>query len=209
VDPTELAKQRVISEFEREQMTPEQRRLMEAEEKLRQLTELRTKEEQERKQTQYQEEVHRERSRYENLFVEAAAKELGIEAGHPLAGAAMARMARIAHSLLDGEVEYTPEQIAQVATEELRGETQHALRSLKGESLLQYVGKDVASEVVKALMAQMGRGTIPVVPAPGTPAAPGTNQSRDRAGRFAPAGFDTEVSRDGERERMTWQRMLG
>lgn len=87
-------------------------------------------------------------------------------------------MAQIAQLNLEHGIEMTPQQIAHAAGEQLKGRSQHFLRSLKGQALLSHLGPDVVKEVMRMEVARV-RGQ-PVTPQEPAQAAPAEETPEDR-----------------------------
>lgn len=201
LNPTDLGKQWVIGQYEQEAMTPEQRELAQAKSKLQEMEAAKAKEAEEREQQTFKAETEKRKENYRTAFLGAAQQELGLEPGSPLVGATLARMARMAEAALDGDVEYTPQQLAAAVREEWRAETRQSLKGLQGKALLDHLGPDVARAVAVALLeARKGAPGI-VAPVQTQPPAPAREQPRASNGQFAQAARS--------REELTWNRMMG
>ncbi len=86
----------------------------------------------------------------------------------------LAMMAQVQMLNLEHGIELTPSQIASEVREQLSGHNQEVLRSMKGESLLSYLGEETVKEVLRLSVAKV-RGPSPAKAKPADAAAAPAN----------------------------------
>jgi hypothetical protein len=159
VDLDELAERRLAERYREQLMTPEEQerlRLQRENEsyKAREAEAQRQREEQARQA--YEAKVAEEMERDFMSALEAS--------DLPKTKETLRLMAEVAQLNLDHGIELTPAQMAAEVRERISGIHQHVTRSLKGESLLKYLGDDVVKEVLRQSVARV-KGTS-ATPAP-------------------------------------------
>lgn len=147
VDVRKLSEATILEEMEIEQMTPEQRRAYDAEQKLKEYEAEKQRAEEEKQQAVHQEEVQRHQEEFSNLFLETMEK-----AGLPR-GSARFVAYRMAHLYAQNEaagLESTPEEMAAHVLQGVQAEHRGVLSGLRGKPLLDYLGPEAVREVLAA-----------------------------------------------------------
>ena len=105
---------------------------------------------------------------------EAAFEEALEVSGLPRTRETMYLMAKVARMNLDHNLDLTPKQIASEVKRQVSSIHQNAVRAMRGDALVQFLGADVVKEVLKMSVAKIrAGGTVAnVPPPPEAPAAP-------------------------------------
>jgi hypothetical protein len=179
LDLDEWAEKRIMQRYEEAMLPEADREKMELQKKLaeyeRQFEEQRTSAEQAKMQA-YEQQVFEQTERD---FV-TALDQLGYD--KPFARQVLVpMMAEIAESALDYGVELTPAQMASEANKRLEAIHRRQVGSLKGDSLLKFLGDDVVNEAIRAKLAQTRGASAAPTPTP-PPAArkPETATTRNK-----------------------------
>lgn len=137
LDVRGLSEAEIMDLIAEEQLSPEERKIREYEAKLAEYEAHQEQLRQQHEQKQLQAETERAQQEYAEAF-EAALAETGLEATpHRLA-----RMAFLAHSALENDIEADPAQLAQAVAEEHRGDIGAHLDSLEVDQLIELIGPE-------------------------------------------------------------------
>lgn len=172
----ELAEQRLIEKYKAEQMTEEQRRVYELEQKLK----ARDAEDKRRKdvegQAKRQEMEKQVYAQEEKRFMEAAEK-----GGLPKNMRTLAMMAEVALVNHEYGIELSADQIAAEVRERIN-QPLGVVRGLKGEALLKELGEETVKEVMSAQLAlYRAKKTANQAPVPKAPPAPLAKEDDDES----------------------------
>lgn len=144
LDVYELAQQRMVDEYQKTLMTPEQQEKLklqqEAETYKKQLQEIRQRQEAEQRQVM-EKKIFEETEREFTAALEASDLPKNHETVYT--------MAEIAKMNLEHGVEMTPQQIAHETKARLEGNAQRYIRSLKGDALTKFLGEEAVKEILR------------------------------------------------------------
>jgi hypothetical protein len=147
IDPVEFAAKVLEAEIEKQKLSPEQRRVMELEQKLKATEEEAKRKEQEAQKKEF--EAHRKQvaERVENQMIQALDKS---DLPHtPYVADRIAKYMLLALNDPSGPVELTPEDVIPLVREDMLRDIQHVIKGMKEDKIEEFVGKDVFSKVRK------------------------------------------------------------
>lgn len=162
----EWAEQYLLREIERERMSPEQKKALENEEKLRKYEDgEKLRIETERKaQIAALEKQHLQN--YDLMFTEALQK-----SGLPKTAYTVKRMAELQLVNVKKKLELKPDQLAKLVREDYASEQKALLSGYDGDQLIEFLGPDVVKKLSKAQIAKLkSRGVTPRQTTPDKPA---------------------------------------
>ena len=155
-DVDALSQEAVIRQIQLEQMSPEERRIMEYEQRMAQLEEqnqsLLTAQQEKEKSARMQ--VYAEE--FSNDF-ETAFETMGLEP----TGSRMARGAHYMLSALEQGVELTPTEAAKMAHDEWRGDIQEFAKAMTPEQAMEFVGEDFLKLLRRADLDRVNASAAP------------------------------------------------
>lgn len=168
LDLDQLAQQRLLQQFEQEQLPESERKALELQRQLEakqaELDRI-AQERQAAQQAQLEQQVIDQT--YKDFEAALATEKV------PKSRTTMRMMAEVAMEALDNGIELTPQQIAAEVNERLGGMTKHVFASMKGDALFQYLGEDVVREVLRhSVERARGRQSQPPAAEPPPPAQP-------------------------------------
>lgn len=166
IDPRKFSEEFLVDALKREAESPEQKRIREAEEKIKhyesrekQIAELKAKQEAEAKAAQEkaaQEAKQREiMERYDRVFTEALDK-----SGLPKNAYTIARMAQLQRLNLKNKLDLAPDSLAKLVKEDVEAEIKHHITGRSGDQLMDMLGKDNMKLITKAQIAKL-KGSTP------------------------------------------------
>lgn len=159
IDPTEFSAKHLEEEVKRQQLSPEERRALEAEEKLRQKeTEYKNKE-LEYRQREFESKRQQIHDKLENQMIQALDKSNLPQT--PYIADRIAKYMLLALNDSDGPVELTPEEVIPLVREDLKNELQQMIKGMNEETAEDFIGKDVFSKVRKKNIEKIKQTTTP------------------------------------------------
>lgn len=175
IDTAEMSQKEILDQIRLEQMTPEQRRMHEMEQRLKGHEDEKKKAEDEKKKTAHGQEVEKHKNELASLFLETMER-----TGLPKSSGrfVISRMASLYAQNEDAGLESTSDEMAEHVMAGLRAEQQGMLGGLEGDALLSHLGPEVVTRVLQANLARVRqkRGvsgpTQQQAPVPRTPAKP-------------------------------------
>lgn len=162
VDVDEVAKKRVLTTFEEQQLTPEQKELRKALADVERLKGEQKSMAEKAHQERVREETERSQKEYGEKFLDALKK-----IGQPLganSGWAVQRMATLELANLEQGLNLTADELAQAVKDDIAEEHKSVLAGLEGDALLDYLGEDTWKSVVKAASARYKMQLAPKPP---------------------------------------------
>lgn len=144
------AEEYLIGELKREQMSPEQRKAAENEEKLKKYEAEKKAADDKKKSDELAALQKKHAERYDALFVEALSK-----SGLPKTPYTVKRMAELQLVNIRKKLELTPDQLAKVVREDYIAEQKALFGSTEGDALLEMLGPDVVKKLSKAQIAKL------------------------------------------------------
>lgn len=146
----EWAENFLMEELKREQMSPEQKKAHENEEKLR-VFEKERKDAADKKLRDEQDEVRKKHhDRYDGLFQEALAK-----AGLPKTAFTVKRMAELQLVNLKKKLDLTADQLVKVVREDYIAEQKSLFGAMEGDQMLELLGPDIIKKLSKAQISKL------------------------------------------------------
>jgi hypothetical protein len=145
----EWAEQYLLQEIQREQMTPEQKKAWENEQKLRQYEE---SEKQAKARAKAEQDAALERhhaEQYDQFFVKALS-----EVGLPRTPYTVSRMAQLEMVNLKKGLKLLPSQLATIVREDYIAEQKALFGSMEGDALMEILGKDNVKKLSKAQLSK-------------------------------------------------------
>lgn len=146
----EWAENYLLEELKLEQMSPEQKKALENEQKLREY-EKEKKETKDRQDADEREKLtNHHRDRFDKLFVEALNK-----SGLPKTPYTIKRMAELQSTNVKKKLELSPDQLAKLVREDYIAEQKALFGATEGDQLLDLFGEDLVKKMSKAQIAKL------------------------------------------------------
>ena len=148
----------VSEEIEREQMSPEQRALREREIKIQLQEEAIAKQKQSDEQIAHQAEIKKQTDHYNKIIVDTLSK-----TSLPKTERTVAKLATYMREAKMNNLDYSPEQLAEIVGEDYRTDIGSFVDSMEGDQLLDWLGSKVINKIRKADLKRI-RGRSAKVP---------------------------------------------
>jgi len=179
----------LYEELQKEKMTPEQRELAEAKEKLRAAEEQRKAVEESQRQAKLQAAQAHWAKKYDEEIT-AALQDPNI--GLPKTPATVRRMAELMGKSLRAGLDIPATDVARLVREEYLEAQREVVSNLDGEQLVRYLGEDVAKKIRAYDVARLKAKPAPGAPAP-APAKPAAQPAQPQTKRMSEREFDEWV----------------
>jgi len=144
------AEEYLIGELKREQMTPEQKKAAENEEKLKEYAQKEKDEADRKKREEDEKQKNLHLEKYNQLFVEALGK-----SGLPKTPFTVMRMATLQKINLAKKLDLSADQLAKLVREDYINEQKHLFGALEGDQILEFLGQDIVKKLSKAQLAKL------------------------------------------------------
>lgn len=144
------AEEYLMEELRVEQMSPEQRKAAENEQKLKQYESERKQQQEQKRQEDMAREQAKHHESYERLFVEALT-----QSGLPKTAYTIKRMAELQLVNLKKKLDLSPDQLAKLVREDYLNEQKSLLGGYDGDQLLEFLGPDLVKKLSKAQISKL------------------------------------------------------
>lgn len=169
LDLKKFAEDYLIEQLQKEQLTPEQKRIAELEAELKRHDEEKKQKDEEQKRQDFQKLQERFAQEYEQKISDALSS-----GGLPRTPYTVKRMAEYMSLALNNNLDLEPKDVAKLVRQDYQNEVTAIIGQADGETLLQILGSQVADKIRKYDLAKLKAGTAmppkPVAPPSDEPA---------------------------------------